>query len=580
MRSTTSSGRSALAWPSSSPRVATPPGSAIAPTSCATRRTTTSTRCTIRFSETSGSTSRAGLASGSATSSYITDEFGGFPVPELTQRIDRTENTLLAGGDYTVRERYTLDLSYKWFLVDYEDGFNNLDRQDHVVAGILFYRIMPKTSILGEFNYQWIRYEEDLAARTKDSDGWRIKVGARGDFTVKTSGLLKIGWEWKDYENPGQGDWDGLILEGELIWKYREPSEVRVFAGRANLESLTDDIDVRRNNYYIANYGGVEAAPLSHFAGHPQGPRAGRRERLPRSRRGRPERRAGGLLLRGGPRREVSDPDVAGRRRWLPVPRPGLELQRLRLRRQPDQGQYHTDVLVRDVPTGPPGPDDGGPARFRMVVASLSVRRRPTGVSLGVLAVAVVLAGVLAGPASAQDQEYRVGAKDVLKVTVWGHEDLGRSVVVAADGTIQFPLVGEVQVSDLTTAQVESRLKELLGRDYLVNPQVSVSIQEYRSQRVFLLGEVEKPGTYALTGRATLLDMLSQAGGPSKTAGRQVVVVRFPTSEGPVAPGAAGSRTLRANLKKLLDGDGVGEHRSPERRYDLRSQAHLVLRAR
>ncbi len=193
---------------------------------------------------------------------YITDEFGGFPVPELTQRIDRTENTLQAGGDYTVRERYTLDLSYKWFVVDYEDGFNNLDRQDHVVSGTLFYRIMPKTSILGEFDYQWIRYEEDLAARTKDSDGWRIKVGARGDFTAKTSGILKVGWEWKDYKDPGQGDWDGLILEGELIWKYREPSEVRLFAGRANLESLTDDIDVRRNNYYIANYGGVE---VRHF---------------------------------------------------------------------------------------------------------------------------------------------------------------------------------------------------------------------------------------------------------------------------------------------------------------------------
>jgi hypothetical protein len=194
---------------------------------------------------------------------YITDEFGGFPVPELTQRIERTENTLMAGGDYTVRERYTIDLSYKWFLVDYDESqFDDLDRQDHVVAAILFYRIMPKTSILGEANYQWIRYETDAAARFKDSDGWRIKAGVRGDFTAKTTGILKVGWEWKDYKDPGQGDWDGLILEGEVIWKYREPSELRLFAGRANLESLTDDIDVRRNNYYITNYGGVE---LRHF---------------------------------------------------------------------------------------------------------------------------------------------------------------------------------------------------------------------------------------------------------------------------------------------------------------------------
>jgi polysaccharide export outer membrane protein len=84
-----------------------------------------------------------------------------------------------------------------------------------------------------------------------------------------------------------------------------------------------------------------------------------------------------------------------------------------------------------------------------------------------------------------------------------------------------------------------------------------VTVQEYRSQKVFVLGEAEKPGTYALTSQAqaTLLDILSQAGGPSKTAGRQIIVVRLPKSDAPVAPGSAGSQTLRANLKALLDGD-------------------------
>jgi polysaccharide biosynthesis/export protein len=151
-------------------------------------------------------------------------------------------------------------------------------------------------------------------------------------------------------------------------------------------------------------------------------------------------------------------------------------------------------------------------------------------------------------------QEYRVGAKDVLKVTVWGHDDLSRQVVVSADGTFAFPLIGDVRVAGLTTSAVEALLRDLLGKDYLVNPQVSVSVQEYRSQRVFVLGEVDKPGTYALTGQITLLDILSQAGGPSKNAGRQVVVVRVPRSDGPVNPGTAGSITFRADLKRLLDG--------------------------
>lgn len=159
-----------------------------------------------------------------------------------------------------------------------------------------------------------------------------------------------------------------------------------------------------------------------------------------------------------------------------------------------------------------------------------------------------------AGLVGAQGRDYRIGAGDVLKITVWGHEDLTRTSVVAADGRMPFPLIGDVPVASLNPTQLEVRLRELLGV-YVVDPQVTVVVQEYRSQKVFVLGEAEKPGTYALTGQATLLDILSQAGGPSKTAGRQVVIVRFPRSEEPTAPGAAGSRMLRSNLKALLDGD-------------------------
>jgi len=166
----------------------------------------------------------------------------------------------------------------------------------------------------------------------------------------------------------------------------------------------------------------------------------------------------------------------------------------------------------------------------------------------------LLLCGGFVVLAHAQSREYRIGPTDVLRITVWGHEDLSRTAVVSADGKLPFPLIGDVPAAGLTPTRLEARLKELLGKDYLVDPQVSVAVQEYRSQRVFVLGEAEKPGTYALTGQATLLDVLSQAGGPGKTAGRQLIVVRFPRSEGPVSPGVAGSTTLRVNLKKLLDG--------------------------
>lgn len=172
---------------------------------------------------------------------------------------------------------------------------------------------------------------------------------------------------------------------------------------------------------------------------------------------------------------------------------------------------------------------------------------------LNLLFLAALLAA--AGLAWAQASDYRVGATDVLKITVWGHDDLTRAAVVSADGRIPFPLIGDVLVAGLTPTQVESRLRELLEKDYLVNPQVSVAVQEYRSQRVFVLGEAEKPGTYPLKGRTRLLDLLSDAGGPSKGAGRQLVIVRFPEADRPLTPGAAGSTTIRVSLKRLLDGE-------------------------
>jgi len=187
----------------------------------------------------------------------ITDDFAGFPVPELTERVERWENTLDVGADYTVRERYTFDINYRWFMVDYKDDpdFDQFDRDDHTIAGTFFYRVLPKTSVLGEVDYNIVRYDEPAVAADRDSNAWRFLVGIKGDLTAKTSVLLKIGWEWRDYDN--RQDWDGLIAEGSIIWKYREPSEIRIFGGRANVESLFEG-----TNYYVSSFGGVE---VRHF---------------------------------------------------------------------------------------------------------------------------------------------------------------------------------------------------------------------------------------------------------------------------------------------------------------------------
>src|SRR5689334_8554565 len=145
-------------------------------------------------------------------------------------------------------------------------------------------------------------------------------------------------------------------------------------------------------------------------------------------------------------------------------------------------------------------------------------------------------------------QEYTIGPHDVLGITVWGQADLSRDYGVDPDGFIPFPLIGRVKAAGSTPKELATQLTELLGKDYLVNPQVIVAVKEYLSQKVQVLGAAEKPGVYYLTGPTTLLEILSRAGGFASTAGKQVLLVRN--------HGASGSSAaLRLSLEKIQAGD-------------------------
>lgn len=153
----------------------------------------------------------------------------------------------------------------------------------------------------------------------------------------------------------------------------------------------------------------------------------------------------------------------------------------------------------------------------------------------------------------ASGQEYTIGPRDVLKITVWGQEDLSKEYPVDADGFVPFPLVGRVRASGQTTKGFATRLRELLEKDYLVDPQVIVSVKEYLSQKVHVLGEAGRPGLFYLTGPTMLLEILSKAGGVSRTAGKELILVRRHRSN----PGgiADGSTILRMSLTKIQAGD-------------------------
>jgi len=136
-----------------------------------------------------------------------------------------------------------------------------------------------------------------------------------------------------------------------------------------------------------------------------------------------------------------------------------------------------------------------------------------------------------------EDQlEYSIGAEDIVKITVLGHEDLTQTIVIQSDGTFIYPLIGRVKAGDLTPKELERKITTLLAQGFVRNPQVTVSVQEYRSKTVFVVGEVSRPGSYSMSGRMTVLELLSKAG-PTSAAGVEVVIVRPKIAvSGPLVP--------------------------------------------
>jgi polysaccharide biosynthesis/export protein len=109
-------------------------------------------------------------------------------------------------------------------------------------------------------------------------------------------------------------------------------------------------------------------------------------------------------------------------------------------------------------------------------------------------------------------KEFLLGPEDVLEVTVWRNQDLSRTVVVRPDGKISLPLIGDVQASGLSAAQVAAKIAARLT-EFKENPNVSVSIKEVNSYFIYVLGEVLKPGKYPIKSYATVLQGVSLAGG-------------------------------------------------------------------
>ncbi|HSD66608.1 MAG TPA: polysaccharide biosynthesis/export family protein [Vicinamibacteria bacterium] len=166
-----------------------------------------------------------------------------------------------------------------------------------------------------------------------------------------------------------------------------------------------------------------------------------------------------------------------------------------------------------------------------------------TGVRWLLAGAACTLVGPAAMPSVAQPArpaDYEVGPGDVLKVVVLGQADMTGNFAVGPDGMVAFPILGKVKASENTTLELERKLTVLLADGILKRPQVTVTVGEYGSQKVFVTGEVPRPGQYSLKADRSLLALLGDVGALGSNVGHEVIVVRPPagaaTASGPAVP--------------------------------------------
>jgi polysaccharide biosynthesis/export protein len=156
-------------------------------------------------------------------------------------------------------------------------------------------------------------------------------------------------------------------------------------------------------------------------------------------------------------------------------------------------------------------------------------------------------------------RDYKVGSDDLLEIGVFEDEKLNKTVRVSSQGNISLPLLGVIRVKGLTTGELEREIRDLLAEKYLQDPHVSVFIKEFRSQRISIIGAVEKPGVFEVSGEKTVLDMIGMAGGLKQDAGTVLFLIRPPQGameENPAKekkePEDQTIRTFMIDLEELL----------------------------
>jgi len=175
---------------------------------------------------------------------------------------------------------------------------------------------------------------------------------------------------------------------------------------------------------------------------------------------------------------------------------------------------------------------------------------QPAGSSTSPRAVSAAPSGIGASAPAG----YILSANDQVSVEVFGEDDLRTNGRLNPEGNLSVPLLGSIHLAGLTLTQAASKLTDLYGRDYLVNPRVNVMLLSYAKRRFSILGQVNRPGSYEMPesspGGIDLLEAIALAGGYTRIAAPERITVRRHNGNG--------DQVFKVNAKRFTKGSGGG----------------------
>jgi polysaccharide export outer membrane protein len=156
-----------------------------------------------------------------------------------------------------------------------------------------------------------------------------------------------------------------------------------------------------------------------------------------------------------------------------------------------------------------------------------------------------ILGILLSFPVFSFSQEYRIGPEDLLNISFWQQPDLNSTLKVRQDGKVSLPVIGEIMAAGLTPSELQKKIVEKISFYNKSISQATVVIVEYNSQKVFVQGQVNRPGKYSFESIPNLWDVITEAGGPAEGADLSAVKI--------IRGGDEAGKTLRVNLSQALE---------------------------